>query len=327
MTIMFNKEMVNTNLLPVSSDNSKSRIPYFDLAKGVCILLVVWFHLTEIFGVHTVFDTYLYAVRMPLYVFLSGLFFKSYGGIWQLVKKKTKRLLVPFCFFYLTTSVLLPILLHKFCGIEFRTGDDWRLLYAFLTYDDYPNIPLWFLWALFMLNVSFYVLQRYIKSEVLLGLCCLGLSILLGYVLNLPASISKAFGYFFFFYLGSLVHRRNLLDAMPVRFVFPAAFILFVVLGLFSPANDVLAFVQQILLSVVGVLSLLLLCKVIGHLPYVSYVGRYSIMLLVTHEPLIRVLSILHIDNIFVCFLLLAASYLLIIPFMRRYMPHVTAQT
>ena len=145
--------------------SGRNRIPYFDLAKGVCILLVIWFHL----GVHTPFDPYLNAVRMPLYVFLSGLFFKSYGGILQLIHKKTKRLLIPFFFFYLTTSVLLPILAHNRLGINFETGQDWRLLYAFLTYRDFPNIPLWFLWALFMLNVSFYALQRFIKSDILLG--------------------------------------------------------------------------------------------------------------------------------------------------------------
>ena len=299
-----------------------NRIPYFDLAKGVCILLVIWFHL----GVHTPFDPYLNAVRMPLYVFLSGLFFKSYGGILQLIHKKTKKLLIPFFFFYLTTSVLLPILAHNLLGINFETGQDWRLLYAFLTFRDFPNIPLWFLWALFMLNVSFYVLQRFIKSDILLGLCCLVLGIVLGNVLSLPASISKAFWYLFYFYLGYMATRYDVIEKLPVRKVLPVSLTLFVALGFFSPASYVLQYVQQMLLSAAGVLSLLLLCKVVKRLPYVSYVGRYSIMLLVTHEPLIRLLGIARIGNPYVCFLILAASYLIIIPFMRRYMPHVTAQ-
>ena len=300
----------------------RNRIPYFDLAKGVCILLVIWFHL----GVHTPFDPYLNAVRMPLYVFLSGLFFKSYGGILQLIRKKTKRLLIPFFFFYLTTSVLLPILAHNLLGINFETGQDWRLLYAFLTYRDFPNIPLWFLWALFMLNVSFYALQRFIKSDILLGLCCLVLGIVLGNVLSLPASISKAFGYFFYFYLGYMATRYDVIERLPVRKVLPVSLALFVLAGFFCPTSDVLLYIQQTLLSIAGVLTLLLLCKVIKRLPYVSYVGRYSIMLLVTHEPLIRLLDVAHIGNPYVCFLILAASYLAIIPFMRRYMPHVTAQ-
>lgn len=299
-----------------------NRIPYFDLAKGVCILLVIWFHL----GVHTPFDPYLNAIRMPLYVFLSGLFFKTYGGILQLIRKKAKRLLIPFFFFYLTTSVLLPILAHNLLGINFETGQDWRLLYAFLTYHDFPNIPLWFLWGLFMLNVAFYALQRFIKSDILLGLSCLVLGIVLGYILSLPASISKAFGYFFYFYLGYMATRYDVIERLPVRKVLPVSLALFVLAGFFCPTSGVLLYIQQTLLSIAGVLTLLLLCKAIKRLPYVSYVGRYSIMLLVTHEPLIRLLSIAHIGNPYVCFLILAASYLIIIPFMRRYMPHVTAQ-
>ena len=306
----------------LTSKNEK-RIPYFDLAKGFCILLVIWFHL----GVSTPIDPYLSAIRMPLYVFLSGLFFKTYGGILQLIRKKTKRLLIPFFFFYLSTSVLIPILVHNLLGINFETGQDWRLLYAFLTYNEYPNIPLWFLWALFMLNVSFYALQRFIKSDILLGLCCLTLGIVLGNILTLPASISKAFGYIFYFYLGNMATRHEVIDRLPVRRILPLSLSLFIVLGLGNPSSEVLQYVQQTLLSVTGVLTLLLLCRIIKHLPYVSYVGRYSIMLLVTHEPLIRLLSIVHIGNPYLCFLILAASYLLIIPFMRRYMPHVTAQS
>lgn len=313
-----------TTSAPLSkpTDISGKRIPYFDLAKGVCILLVIWFHL----GVHSALDPYLNATRMPLYVFLSGLFFKTYGGILQLIRKKTKRLLIPFFFFYLTTSVLLPILAHNLLGLQFETGQDWRLLYAFLTYNDFPNIPLWFLWALFMLNISFYVLQRFIKSEILLGLTCLGLGILLGNVLTLPASISKAFAYFFYFYLGYMATRRDVIDRLPVWKALPISLVLFIALGFFYSTSAVLLYIQQTLLSVTGVLTLLLLCRVIEYLPYISYVGRYSIMLLVTHEPLIRLMNVAHIENAYVCFLLLAVSYLFIIPFMRRYMPHVTAQ-
>lgn len=51
------------------------RIEFIDLAKGVCIIMVVMGHCgcpLEIPG-WTI-------VRMPLYFILSGLFFKDYGG-------------------------------------------------------------------------------------------------------------------------------------------------------------------------------------------------------------------------------------------------------
>ena len=58
---------------PITRNNSSSnRIEFIDLAKGICILLVVllhfndrWFNLPN-----------LTALRMPLYFTLSGLFFK-----------------------------------------------------------------------------------------------------------------------------------------------------------------------------------------------------------------------------------------------------------
>lgn len=85
----------------------KKRIEFLDLAKGICILLVVWLHV----DVDTPRDIYLSAIRMPLFFFLSGMFFKEYDGFLTFLKKKTNKLLIPFVFFYLTTSVLIPIIL------------------------------------------------------------------------------------------------------------------------------------------------------------------------------------------------------------------------
>ena len=59
----------------------KERIGYIDLAKGICILLVVLDHVANEgyfwsgnYPLNEVFDQ----MRMPLYFILSGLFFKDY---------------------------------------------------------------------------------------------------------------------------------------------------------------------------------------------------------------------------------------------------------
>lgn len=65
------------------------RIEFIDLAKGICILLVVSVHVFgstgaisgKFLGITNIF-------RMPLYFLLSGLFFKTYGGILPFLKKK-----------------------------------------------------------------------------------------------------------------------------------------------------------------------------------------------------------------------------------------------
>lgn len=62
---------------------SKNRIEFIDLAKGICIILVVMYHCG--LGGLIPGDKLL---RMPLYFVLSGLFFKDYGKA-SLVKKRT----------------------------------------------------------------------------------------------------------------------------------------------------------------------------------------------------------------------------------------------
>lgn len=56
--------------------NENKRIDWIDLAKGLCICLVVLHHLSwDLAG-----STLMIQIRMPLYFILSGIFFKDYGG-------------------------------------------------------------------------------------------------------------------------------------------------------------------------------------------------------------------------------------------------------
>ena len=60
--------------------NQSRRIDFVDLTKGVCIILVVMAHVG---GAFEQLDTnsMLSCFRMPLYFFISGVFFKSYVRI------------------------------------------------------------------------------------------------------------------------------------------------------------------------------------------------------------------------------------------------------
>ncbi|MBR5149733.1 MAG: acyltransferase family protein, partial [Bacteroidaceae bacterium] len=70
------------------------RIEFIDLAKGICILLIIMGHT----GIQ-VDITGITAMRTPLYFALSGLFFKDYGGFLPLLVRKTNKILIPFLFF------------------------------------------------------------------------------------------------------------------------------------------------------------------------------------------------------------------------------------
>ena len=310
-----------------------NRIAYFDLAKGICILLVVLFHFQELYGISLPTDKYFDIIRMPLYFFLSGYFFKTYEGFLFFLRRKTDRLLIPFIFFYLTTSVILPIIATNTLGIHFNTGSEWSNTYAFLTYIAFPNYPLWFLWALMIVNIIFYLIVQLCKySYIVIGIICLLFTISLGKFsdFRLPASLNLALDGLWFFYLGYLAknftHNHVIIKKRFTKTTLITLFILiYVLLGAITPKQISLLMLQRYIGGTCGILTLLHICKYINYIPYISYIGRYSIILLVTHEPLIRILSTSSLSPYF-AIPILFASYSVIIPLMTKYMPHVTAQ-
>lgn len=86
--------------------------------------------------------------------------------------------------------------------------------------------------------------------------------------------------------------------------------------------------------GIIGTLFILFLSKKLGHLPLISYWGRYSIIILCLHNPVIQV-TMLFFNRIpltegwLKIGLVLATvmvSFLGIIPLMKRYFAKVTAQ-
>lgn len=80
--------------------STSQRIDFFDLVKGICILLVVSGHCgfpIDIPGYEI--------VRMPLYFILSGMFFKDYGGFKNLLIKKVNKIEGWSTYFIAITSV------------------------------------------------------------------------------------------------------------------------------------------------------------------------------------------------------------------------------
>ena len=62
------------------TDNQNQRMDFVDLTKGVCIILVVMAHIGGAFDQldkHSMLSCF----RMPLYFFISGIFFKPYEGL------------------------------------------------------------------------------------------------------------------------------------------------------------------------------------------------------------------------------------------------------
>lgn len=335
---------------------AKPRYAFIDLAKGICIMLVVWHHVASTWGQETYFlKETVSTFRMPLYFFLSGLFFKEYAGYFNFALRKVNKLLIPFVFFYVTLSCIFPFILS---WLHLRPNPGCHVWLSFFWTETFPNIPVWFLLSLFWTNLIFYgfykASQKLPACFSLVFLLVVSFAVgLLGCLLGrngikLPLFLAPSISSIPYFCVGHLVYRRstflspNRLD----RWNLPLAllcFALVVVLTLSSPPESVsyvanrywMPLWKVYLCGVLGTFSMLLLAKVINRIPLVSYFGRYSIMILVTHGwvqwEIIKIFREFHIYwpkpvSLTFVFVVTMLLYLGLIPFMKRFLPYVTAQ-
>ncbi len=136
-----------------------NRIEHIDIAKGISISLVaLWHSNVKVFFPELIEPMSLF--RMPLFFFLSGVFFSYSQGLNGFLLKKTDALLKPYFATLLGLLFLSAIMNEKhlfwqFKGIFYGNGDTivW------------PWKPLWFLTHLFALYCFAYVIYRYTNFE------------------------------------------------------------------------------------------------------------------------------------------------------------------
>jgi len=321
--------------------NSRSaRIEWIDLAKGFCIILVVLYHVCNMMYMTYPLWVQTTAFRMPLYFILSGLFFKQYEGFIGFLKRKTNKLLIPFLFFMLITSVIpYAFMNHRF-----------SLEVLFSLREVVYNLPIWFLLCLFEINIIFYLIQwaansLFSRGQTLvviftsLALGVLGLYMGVSHI-RLHLYLDTALSALPFFAFGWWLNRKTSFLRIPSR---PVDILIIVacaaILGLFAlPVSwiyntfSIEAVWVVYLCGISGTIMILLVSKFIKHLPLVSFWGRYSIMILCTHFPIATAISAV-LSRVLAGVPLLLATLVLtmcvchfLIPVLKKYLPYFTAQ-
>src|SRR5829696_4262817 len=93
------------------------RIEYIDIARGICILLVVMGH-NDFAVVSPFVYKVIYSFHMPLFFFLSGYFLNIRPGFWAFFKKRFNSLLKPYFF----TIFLIYFISISFGKMGFQTA-------------------------------------------------------------------------------------------------------------------------------------------------------------------------------------------------------------
>jgi fucose 4-O-acetylase-like acetyltransferase len=300
---------------------TKSRLAYIDIARGIGIMLVVMGHTLAEANYHVqnstvlFFGQLIYSFHMPLFFFLSGMFFKSEIPFLDMLKRRFDAVLKPYFFtifmvyfvsvFYdknlgLSTAVLRIIksLYGNSYYMELYWSQLWFLpalfatsLFAYFFYAIFKRLPVWtmFLGLLLTLVVGILTIDKFMPLKLSLFGSDLELS-------GLPFSLDLVLICGFFFLLGCEVYKRLPLEIFSPLWVLIGSAVLLVGLNLVSPAilnlntreyDYPLIVTLEALAGIVFVLSLSQWIEKWGGWgsQALQYYGRISMIVLIFHFP------------------------------------------
>ncbi len=329
-----------------TANSGKARLEFVDLAKGIGMLMVIYLHITINYpdSVNTYngspLDTFVHSMFMPIFFLLSGLFFSVRQPFKTWIRKKSKRLLLPFCIFYVLTY-LINVTLTIFFDVKFKSEFSYSDIFVVFYKDVYPNSAIWFLLALFWSSIILYGILRSISKihlQTLAVLFCFIIGVALDKLdINIPLYIDTAFTATIFLYTGYLFKYYQLIDKFQSmvhiqRLIWGSLIFVvnFVICWLWGEGasmvnnaigNPVLFYIS----AMTGSIAVLAFSYIFNKLPIVSYIGRYSMLVLCTHMYLTNAFTriVMKFDLPFVVssvlvLVIICCCYFVIVPVLRK---------
>ncbi len=290
-----------------------SRIAYIDTAKGFGILLIVLGH-NDLAAYHPTLHKFVYSFHIPLFFFLSGLFFRPERTFWETAQRRFQTLLRP----YLFAIFLIYLGEAAFSNMTFPVivGRIVKSLYATGHYIDW--VQLWFLPHLFAVALFAWLVWRSVlgriptlavRLAVLFVLLALGVMVMPFFwpfwapmleieLYGLPFSLDLVLASGFFFLLGYEVNRLSPERWLAWPAVLPAALgLLLAMVLVLPPALDfntrtypsLWINTAEALLGIAMILSLARALEAAWLEPLARvfrYFGRISLVILVFHVPI-----------------------------------------
>lgn len=323
----------------------QKRIEFVDLAKGITILIIALTHTYGDSGGRAL--EILSIFKVPTFFALSGLFFSTYDSFNTFIKKKINQLVIPLLFTFIVLSLPWTILLELHSGGSISINN---LLFIPDTYKlNFGMAPgAWFVLCLLLIVLFFYLIYIISKGNLfVLSLVAFSAGIS-GYLLNvidvsLPIWIDTALTSMPFFLMGMVLGRYSVIlrsDLSSTKW-WVALIISALIFGysihmlgdgyIFYAGNRYS--VNLICLFMgggAGVLLVILISKIINKLPLISFIGRYSLIMLLTHQFYLFILRNfvyqlnIQQDNIIVSFILFVIVVILTIPtilFCKKFLP------
>ena len=190
------------------------RIQYFDIAKGILILMVVIGHIAETGPA----NQFVYTFHMPAFFIISGIMLRYSSALkkplYKVIYKKLYTLVIPLLFFELI-GVIANILSFGFSlnpvGYIYQT-----LILNF------NNGPVWFIWALFRAEILFIILHRIIKNKYcfIIAVSVLGMLMIEFHYLRMAGS--TGIGFLFLtsgYYMAGLFTKEKKIEIVVISII------------------------------------------------------------------------------------------------------------
>lgn len=262
-----------------SMSDGKARDLRIDVLKGIGILCVIWAHLDGYFTKE------IYIFHMPLFFFLSGMFYRQKEGfLWA----KCKSLLVPFVGYNLLFSIAFLI--------EGRLAPFGRISIWFPSAIDGTT---WFLLALFDICTLYWLLDRLIgnKTWLFAATVCIGL-VFYYWEVELPFDLRQALYALPFFGAGAYFKRKGWTEPIASRYLLASFAVLFVAASVYCRQNDfrfdvlcgylpgnAVLFYGGALSAILLLMSVKFFSKPVAVNRLMASVGRNSLAIMALHAP------------------------------------------
>lgn len=189
----------------------ENRLEYVDIAKGIGIVLVVCSH-SDALGLMWL----MMGMFVPIFYFCSGYTYSMKGTLAECMKKRFRKLFVPYLFFNLLMfCVFMHFSLRELVGVFYSR-------YSLYPLDVTPNVkfltsgnyPMWFLTSMIVSYFFFYLLVYFDRFKYGLFAVYAILTIALDRLpILLPWSLDTAFLTSLFMYAGMVVRNKGYISA------------------------------------------------------------------------------------------------------------------
>lgn len=322
------------------------RINNLDFIRGLCILYVVFYHMSLTYGLISFNSTNGYVLfnmmsffMTPFYVF-SGYMFSNRRSPKAFVKNKINKLIIPYLFW----GAISIIIFYAYQYISLGTIQPLSPFEGFLgTCGLKSNTPLWFFFSLFAVSTIYYFAQRFMSNSKLniFILLCFVFAYIVHNRMQLFSWGNISLG-LVYFHLGH--YLKKLVENTERRFLlllFFGALCIYILINVFDSQN--MAFVLLYQREGMFILNLpfsLAACYILWFITsrmrnsnIISWVGKNSLVLFASHriilnycyDPIIRLIkpNILYSEYMLTGGVMVAIAYIIFLYALNRYMPKV----